>query len=334
MIRILIAIVALLALPGAGAAQTTAALDQERPVLRSDAVVTGELVRIGDLVDHAGVVARIPIFRAPDLGSTGSVSADAVVEAVRAHALIGLDTAGINEVTVTRLGRAIAPKDIEARIVKALAAQYALGQPDDIALYFDREPQTVNVEPEAKGELRLNTLNYEARSGRFEATLDLPAGAASRARLRYSGRAAVTTEVALLTRPLSRGEVIRQDDILLQRRPRTEVNSTVITDLKQALGYAARTSLQAERPLRSTDLMKPELVQRNQAVTLVYQVPGIMLTVRGRAAEGGAEGDAITVINEQTKRPVQGVVAGPGQVVVGATNARLAANAPPPERTP
>jgi flagella basal body P-ring formation protein FlgA len=326
MIRILIATAALLALPFAAAAQTTAALGQERPVLRSDAVVTGELVRIGDLVDHAGVVAKIPIFRAPDLGSTGAVSAEAVVEAVRAHALIGLDTAGISEVTVTRLGRAITAKDVEARIIKALAAQYAVGEADDIALYFDREPQTVNVEPEAKGELRLNALNYDARSGRFEATLDLPAGATSRARLRYSGRAAVTTEVALLTRPLSRGEIIRQEDMLLQRRPRTEVSSTVITDLKQALGYAARTSLQAERPLRSTDLMKPELVQRNQAVTLVYQVPGITLTMRGRAAEGGAEGDAITVINEQTKRPVQGVVAGPGEVAVSPRNVQLAAN--------
>ena len=70
MIRILAVTAALLALPGVAPAQTTAAIDQERPVLRSDAVVTGELVRIGDLVDHAGVVARIPIFRAPDLGST------------------------------------------------------------------------------------------------------------------------------------------------------------------------------------------------------------------------------------------------------------------------
>jgi len=76
--------------------------------------------------------------------------------------------------------------------------------------------------------------------------------------------------------------------------------------------------------------MKPELVQRNESVTLVYEVPGIMLTVRGKATESGAEGDIITVLNEQTKRPVQGVVVGAGQVVVGGANPRLAANFPPP----
>ena len=40
--------------------------------------------------------------------------------------------------------------------------------------------------------------------------------------------------------------------------------------------------------------MKPEIVQRNETVTLVYEVPGITLTMRGKAIEGGAEGDVIS----------------------------------------
>ena len=60
--------------------------------------------------------------------------------------------------------------------------------------------------------------------------------------------------------------------------------------------------------------MKPELVQRNETVTLIYEVPGIALTVRGKALEGGAEGDTISVLNEQSKRTVQGVVAAPGRM--------------------
>ena len=48
---------------------------------------------------------------------------------------------------------------------------------------------------------------------------------------------------------------------------------------------AARRALRAGQPLRSADLMKPELVQRNETVTLVYEVPGIVLTMRGKALE-------------------------------------------------
>ena len=51
--------------------------------------------------------------------------------------------------------------------------------------------------------------------------------------------------------------------------------------------------------------------------------------MRGKATEGGAEGDVITVLNEQSKRTVQGVVVGPGRVVIAHRSPRLAANLPP-----
>src|SRR5262249_16669321 len=56
-----------------------------RPTLKRAVTVTGEIVRIGDLVENAGVVAEVAIFRAPDLGHSGSVPAARVVEAVRPH---------------------------------------------------------------------------------------------------------------------------------------------------------------------------------------------------------------------------------------------------------
>lgn len=333
MIRIFAAsLIALGGLAATAAAQNAPTPAQDHPVLRAEAMVTGDVVRIGDLVDHAGIIAKIPIFRAPDLGATGTVSADAVVEAVRAHALIGLDTAGISEVTVTRLSRAIAPKFIESRIAQAIASRYALGAADDIALSLDRELRTVNVEPSAKGDVRIDAVNYEPRSGRFDATVELPGIADSKKRLRVSGHVTVTMEVVTLARALNRGETIKQEDLILQRRPRVEATVMPVTDIHQAVGFAARTTLQPGRPLHATDLMKPEIVQRNEAVTIVYQVPGIVLTIRGKATEGGAEGDFITVINEQTKRPVQGVIAGPGRIVIHGVQ-RVAANTAP-DRTP
>jgi flagella basal body P-ring formation protein FlgA len=298
-------------------------------VLRATAIVTGDLVRIGDLVDHAGIVANVPIFRAPDLGATGTVSADAVIDAVRSHALIGLDTAGLNEVVVTRASRPIAAKEIETRLAQAIATKYDLGQADNVQLAFDRELRTLNVDAGASGAVRVDGVSYDERNGRFDATIDYPTGAASRGSLRLTGRATATVETVALARALARSETVKHDDVIVQRRPRSEVNGAVLTDVSQAIGLAARRALPTDRPLRAADLMKPELVQRNETVTLVYRVPGIMLTVRGKAAEGGSEGDVITVLNEQTKRPVQGVVAGSGQVVVGSATPRLAANIEP-----
>ena len=44
-----------------------------RALKRASVTVAGDVVRIGDLVENAGAAADVPIFRAPDLGQTGTV---------------------------------------------------------------------------------------------------------------------------------------------------------------------------------------------------------------------------------------------------------------------
>ena len=324
MIRsILVAFVAIAAL---GVSAKSEESSSGRPTLKSEAIVSGDIVRIGDLIENAGIVASVPIFRSPDLGYTGTISADAVLEAVRSHALIGVATGGIRDVVVTRASRTIPAKDVEDVIARALSARFDLGPTKDIVVSFTRDMQTMYVEPSSQGVPRVAHIDFDARSGRFDAMLEIPAGAAKRTAMRLSGRAVATVEVATVTRTIERGGILRDSDVLMDRRPRAEISRDVITRREQAISFAARNSLQPGRPLRLVDLTKPDLVQRNETVTLVYEVPGIVLTVRGKAADGGAEGDTISVLNEQSKRTVQGTIIGPGRVLVSNGSRRLASN--------
>lgn len=330
MMRTLAAACAALILLGASAhAQITAALGPLHPKLKPAVTVTGNLVRIGDLVENAGAVADVPIFRSPDLGTTGTVSTEAVVEAVRAHAIRGLDTDGLSEVSVTRASRAFKPEEIENAVAKALAAKFALGAAKNISFNLDSELHPLHVEPSAKGEPRVERVSYDARSGRFYAQLMIPSGPTTRFPLSISGRATATVEVATVAVPVTRGATLKDSDILMERRPRAELGHDFITDRAKAVGMAARTTLQPGRPLRTAELMKPLVVARGEHVTLIYQIPGITLTVLGKANEGGAVGDTIAVLNEQSKRIIQGVVVGPGHILVNARARRLAANIVP-----
>lgn len=325
MIRKLTIAGAMLLVCGAAAAQQVAALDQARPRLKPEAVVIGDLVRIGDLVENAGIVASVPIFRSPDLGSTGSVSATTVIEAVRAHDLVGLDPGNVGDVVVTRATRTIDVEEVKQSIAEVLAAQYRLGPAEDVAVSFDHMPPSIHVEPSVTEEPHVARLTYDARSTRFHASVNVP----GRRALWLSGHAQAMTEVVTLARPVARGEVIKQADLVTERRPRRQTGRDVIADESDAVGLATRNNMQAGRVLRSADLMKPELVRRNEGVTLIYQAPGISLTVRGKAAESGAEGDEISVHNEQSKRTVQGIVVGPGRVLVSTRPPQLAANVAP-----
>ncbi|MFX7106299.1 hypothetical protein ABTI05_19325, partial [Acinetobacter baumannii] len=75
--------------------------------------MSSDVVRIGDVVDNAGTAAQVAIFRAPDLGTTGSLPIAQLLAALRAHQVIGIDTRDLREVTVTRSSRTLVSKEIE-----------------------------------------------------------------------------------------------------------------------------------------------------------------------------------------------------------------------------
>jgi flagellar basal body P-ring formation protein FlgA len=319
MIRTLLRALALLLLLAG-----TAAAQSDRPSLRGNVIVDSDIVRIGDLVENAGPVANIPIFRAPDLGTSGAVSTEAVVAAIRPHQLIDIDTRGLAEVVVTHASRSISPREISDAIVQALSRQCGIGEPHNISLTFDLPVHSMQVEASASGELRVVALNYEPRGGRFSATLALPSSLIlQRQPPRFTGTVVETVDAVSVNRPVDRGEVLQASDLTLLRRPKAQAGG--LATMSAAVGQAARRALRPSEPIYTADLMKPDLVQRNDTVTLVYQVPGLTLTLRGKAQDAGALGDTIGVLNDQTKRIVQGVVSGPGEVTVASTMTHLAA---------
>jgi flagella basal body P-ring formation protein FlgA len=310
-------------------AAVAAAADRlaEFPRLKSSAVVVADVVRIGDLIENAGAVADIAIFRSPDVGSTGTISSAKVLEAARQHNLLIIDARGVTDVEIVRDSRVVSARDIQARIARAFAGQQGLGEATRLTVSFDREPRDFYVEPQVTGDFQITRSSYEPRSGRFDVTLALPGSAIVRGyNLRYAGTIVETIEVPVLNRAFNRNEVVRTADITVERRPRNEVTADTVLDQDNLVGLAARQGLRAGVPLRRPDLVRPEIVKRDELVTMVYKVPGIVLTLRGKAMEGGAQGDTINVTNPQTKRVMQAVISGPGKVTIGAVNSATIVN--------
>jgi flagella basal body P-ring formation protein FlgA len=326
MIRNTLALLLLVAAPHAAAAADAALAV---PRLKELVTVTSELVRIGDLVDNAGAVAGVPVFRAPDLGQTGSVQVARVADALKPYDIAGLQTGGFAEVVVTRLSRAITSKDIEERVARALAGQHGFGDARNLAIVFDRDVRSMHVESSVAADLLVTRIYADPHTGRFDIAFELPGSAAARRLpLRFSGTAAETLETATLTRPIARGEIIKASDVVLERKPKAEAQGERIA-AEDAVGLSARRALRAGAVLRTADLMKPEVVQRSETVTIMYELPGIKLTVRGKALEAGAVGDMINVTNTQSNRTVQATVLGPGRVTIAATMPRVAASVAP-----
>ncbi|MEW6450813.1 MAG: flagellar basal body P-ring formation chaperone FlgA [Pseudomonadota bacterium] len=324
MIRKLATLALLLASAGHAAAQAA-----DTPKLRELVTVSGDVVRIGDLVENAGPAAGVAVFRAPDLGQTGTVSVVSVVNALQPHDIEGLNTNSLSEVVVTRLSRTITRSDIEERIARAVAGQYGFGEARNLSVTIDRDVRTMHVEQQVSWDLTVARLQLDPRSGRFDIWFDLAGSAAARRLpLRFTGHIMEMVEAVTLTRTIGRGEIIRPADVAVERRPKAEVASDVVVP-EQAIGFSTRRAMRAGMVLRPSDLIKLDVVNRNESVTITYDAPGIALTLRGKATEPGGVGDIINVLNMQSNRTVQATVAGPGRVIIG-TIKPVVAQAPQP----
>jgi flagella basal body P-ring formation protein FlgA len=312
------------------AASTAAVLAQTRddviaaPALRANVTISDDVVRIGDLIDNAGSSAQIAVYRAPDLGTTGSLPVAQVLSTLRAHQVIGVDTRNIKQISVTRLARTLEAKEIEQLVAHALERRNGLGDAANLAITFDRDVGDIRLDASNSGSVQPASVRYEPRNTRFDITFDVAneSGIAA-TKLRFTGTAIETVEAAVLTRSVERGEVLKSSDVMVERRPKAEVGpDAAVRD--SVVGMQARRQLRSGQALRVPDLGKPDLVTRDQNVTLIYDTAGLYLTMRGKAMEGGTEGDVVNVMNLQSKRIVPGVVTGRGQVSISVATPRPA----------
>jgi flagellar basal body P-ring formation protein FlgA len=293
------------------------------PTLRASVIVSSDVVRIGDVIDNAGTSAQIAIYRAPDLGTTGSLPTAQVLNALQAHQVIGVDTRDIKAVSVTRMSRKLEGKEIELQVARALEHRNGLGEAANLTLTFDRDVQDMQLEASNTGDLQPTAARFDPRNGRFDVSFEIGNDVnAAPTKLRFTGSAYETVEAAVLTRNVDRSEILKSSDVVVERRPKSEVGPDVASR-DRAVGMQARKQLRSGQALKTADLAKPDLVQRDQNVTLIYEAAGLYLTVGGKAVDGGTEGDVVNVLNLQSKRVISGVVVGRGQVAIAVATPRL-----------
>lgn len=304
-----------------------------RWLLRPEIMLTRDLVSFGDLITGLPAdVATTPAFRAPALGETGTIQVARIVEAAKAAGFAReaaeLENQGFAQVVVTRAARRITAADLEAAVKAGLQERFGVDA-SMLALSIDGGAPAIAVEPELTGEVAVLDLGYDQRSRRLQARFMVPGSAALRLKpLRITGQLVETVEVVVPRRAIARGETLAKGDVTIERRPRDGQSIDLISDARAAIDKVARRGLAAGLPLRAGDVQREEIVAKGDLVTIVYEAPGLMITLRGRAGEAGAMGDVISITNPQSKRVLQGTVSGPGRISVQASAAGRVASAP------
>lgn len=281
--------------------------------LRAEALVTADVVTLGDLFDGAGDLAGRPVFRSPDAGVDGALPA---AQAIAAAAAAGLaaDPPAFDTVTVVRAGTLVG-EDALSNLVRQAVADRLRVAPDSLDVTFDGLVEGVTADASADRPVTVSALSLQTGSGRFLARLAVDVGADERT-VDLAGRAIETERVVVVRRAVERRGVITAADVDLQRTEKRRASRAAVTDIDAVVGMAAKRALRPGDAIIAADLEPPRLVGRGDLVTIVYERPGLSLSARGRALGDGTLGDIVTVLNEQSRRTVEGVVDGPGRVRV------------------
>ncbi len=300
---------------GSGAGETRAA-EAELPLLRTNITVEKALVTLGDIFENTGEKSSIAVFRAPDIGKSGTVRSSRVKAAAQRHGLIWHNPNRVTEIRVTRASTPITVEAVTRVIESAIRNRLALDIEAELTIKLATAQLPVHLPPTDSGKLEIVRLEYSTRSGRFRAELRAADGSLSPLNISFQGQAIESITIPVLTRSILRGEVIQARDIELESLPRHQIRPGILLTESELIGMAARRSLQTGRPLRIDDIEPPKLVRRNTPVIIVYQTEGMTLSIRGRAIADGAMGEMVGVMNVRSSRIIEGVVTGPGRVAI------------------
>ncbi|MGP6088717.1 flagellar basal body P-ring formation chaperone FlgA [Antarctobacter jejuensis] len=124
--------------------------------------------------------------------------------------------------------------------------------------------------------------------------------------------ALASAETVIATQTIRPQQIITADAVRLEP---AEV-SGAHTSLDAVIGQEARVAIYPGRAVMQGALGEPALIDRNQAVMLVYIHGGLRIVADGRALGRGAAGERIRVMNVDSRTVLFGTIAPDGSVMV------------------
>jgi len=294
---------------------------QAVPILKSDVRVVAAIVTVGDMFENAGTLAETALFRSPAPGTTGQVSIQSIANAATRIGLSDFDNSGLFTVNVTRAGTIVDESSFEALISQDLLETGVLRQGMNVSVFLNSAFTPVFAEGSATP-VTLENLRYISGNNRFSARFRLAGQARA---IDIAGRLDFTIQAPHLLRSMPSGTLLSEDDIEMRAVPVQLANGAGIPMIEQLVGKQLQRNLLGGAAIRIADVVEPNLISRNQIVTLFLKSGTMTLTVKGRALADASKGETVSVLNLLSNSVVQGIAISPGTVEIS-TNSTLVAS--------
>jgi flagella basal body P-ring formation protein FlgA len=203
-------------------------------------------------------------------------------------------------------------------IEDALVARFrSKGYQDNFEIEFGQRGPKIYVATNEPATFDIDQLSVKKSTGRFIATLLVPANKANAKRFRVTGRIHRITEIPVVSRRLNRGDIIKENDIEWIKLRERKIRRGYIQNEAEIIGMAARRYIAARTPLTLNHMERPQLIKKGGIVNIALISGAMRLTTQGRSLENGSLGDIIRIKYIRTKKIIEAKVTGTASAKIG-----------------
>jgi|GEM_PF-1223666 len=296
-----------------------------RLTFKSQALVQGEQIRLGDLLasisgptpEKSAEIKRLKVDLAPPPGRTKTLDPE-VLNSLISPLRLGVASVQAQlpaEIRVERAGQRVSPEEmIEA--FKAAVEDNLSWVPDQVEIEAVRAPKGL-ILPAGELEIRAEPRGRPRMPGRVTMELEFLVDGQVQESRRISGTVKFYQRTVVAAGPLERGTVLKDSDLRVTRRELKSSAGHFFSEAEEVEGLRLKTSLKPGQALRNGQVAKPIWLKRGDKVVLLAERGRLKITAPGLVQEARAsQGDQVKVLNLTTGREVYGLVIDPKTVKV------------------
>ncbi len=280
--------------------------------LRTDASITGDYIRLGDIFDNVKNADYV-LGPAPQPGKDMILNARTLYRIASALDVDWQPATSAEQIILRREATVIAPSQISDVMTAKIKDS---GVTDNFSLSFTNTVQDIVLPAGTEPGVDITAFQFDPQKDVFNAVIASPSADNPIRKLQVSGRIERLISVPVLKRAFRNGDEIGALDIDYIEMPASKIVTGTILDEKNIVNMTPRRVAADGKPLMMNDLESPKMVDRGDLITLVFADGPITLTVKGKSLQSGAMGDTVRVANIDSNKNLQGIVTGHREVTV------------------
>jgi len=134
--------------------------------------------------------------------------------------------------------------------------------------------------------------------------------------IKLSGVYNPSVDVPVLNVSKNRGSIIKESDITYIKLEKRRVRNNITTDIQDIVGKELTRSIRENTSISTRYLQKPQIVKKNDLITVLYQTKTIEIKTLGKAMESGGIEDVIKIKNLKSGSIIQAIITKKGNAIV------------------